>query len=132
MHIGELSKASGVDIETIRYYEHEQLLRRPSRTETGYRDYGEDHLMELKLIRYCLSLPMPLTATKDLLDFRHDRNYLREEVDHLLQLYTEEIHEKIRQLHNMEKQVAALLYCRDQRRANIAIAAMQRQSQAVS
>ncbi len=36
MRIGELGKATGVDIETIRYYEKAGLLPPPARMPNGY------------------------------------------------------------------------------------------------
>ena len=39
MRIGELAKATGVDVETIRYYEKAQLLNAPTRSDNGYRAY---------------------------------------------------------------------------------------------
>ena len=41
MQIGALGKATGVDIETIRYYEKTGLLPAPARGRNGYRDYAE-------------------------------------------------------------------------------------------
>ena len=40
MRIGELHQATGVNIETIRYYEKEGLLTEPARSANGYRIYG--------------------------------------------------------------------------------------------
>ncbi len=37
--IGELSKRSGVNIETIRYYERVKMLAPPPRTDSGRRVY---------------------------------------------------------------------------------------------
>jgi DNA-binding transcriptional MerR regulator len=44
MQIKKLSSATGVDIETIRYYEKQGLLPEPDRKENGYRDYDNTHL----------------------------------------------------------------------------------------
>ena len=38
--IGELSRRSGVNIETIRYYERIKILPAPPRTASGRRVYG--------------------------------------------------------------------------------------------
>jgi len=38
--IGELSRQSGVNIETIRYYERIKMLPAPPRTASGRRVYG--------------------------------------------------------------------------------------------
>ncbi|WP_141118823.1 MerR family transcriptional regulator, partial [Pandoraea sp. PE-S2R-1] len=55
MKIGELARAAGTDVETIRYYERAGLLTAPPRTDAGYRTYGEDHLEALRFIRHCRS-----------------------------------------------------------------------------
>jgi MerR family mercuric resistance operon transcriptional regulator len=41
MLIGKLAADTGVNIETIRYYERVGLLAAPPRTRGGYRVYGE-------------------------------------------------------------------------------------------
>ena len=49
--IGVLSQQTGVNIETIRYYERIAILPPPPRTEGGHRIYGEEHLKRLKFVR---------------------------------------------------------------------------------
>jgi len=69
MRIGDLAQATGVDIETIRYYEKAGLLPKPGREANGYRDYRQDHLERLAFIRHCRALDMPLESIRRLLDF---------------------------------------------------------------
>jgi len=69
MRIGELGEAAGVDIETIRYYEKEELLPAPARLANGYRTYVPAHLEQLAFIRHCRALDIPLAEVKRLLDF---------------------------------------------------------------
>ena len=42
MRIGELSQRAGVNVQTVRFYERQSLLRKPSRTPAGYRSYVEE------------------------------------------------------------------------------------------
>ena len=49
--IGNLSKRTKVNIETIRYYERSGVLPSPPRTRGGHRAYGEDHLKRLNFVR---------------------------------------------------------------------------------
>jgi MerR family transcriptional regulator, mercuric resistance operon regulatory protein len=49
--IGELSKRSGVNIETIRYYERVKVLAPPPRTASGRRVYHSTDLRILVFIR---------------------------------------------------------------------------------
>jgi DNA-binding transcriptional MerR regulator len=48
--IGQLARAAGVHVETIRYYERRGLLRQPPRTSAGYRQYSADDLWRLQFI----------------------------------------------------------------------------------
>ena len=49
--IGELSRQTGVNIETIRYFERVGVLATPPRTSGGRRVYGADHVRALGFIR---------------------------------------------------------------------------------
>lgn len=49
--IGELSRLTGVNIETTRYYEKIKILRPPPRTEGGRRVYGPTETRLLAFIR---------------------------------------------------------------------------------
>ncbi|MDA8128400.1 MAG: Cd(II)/Pb(II)-responsive transcriptional regulator [Betaproteobacteria bacterium] len=69
MRIGELGKATGVDRETIRYYERTGMLPAAARLANGYRAYGAVHLERLAFIRHCRALDMPLVDVRLLLDF---------------------------------------------------------------
>ena len=69
MKIGELSQATGVDVETIRYYEKSGLLPAPARLANGYREYGTPHLERLAFVRHCRALDLPLAEVQRLLDF---------------------------------------------------------------
>ena len=51
MPIGELSRLSGVHIETIRYYERIKMLPAPQRTASGRRMYGPHEVRILAFIR---------------------------------------------------------------------------------
>ena len=49
--IGALSRRTGCNIETIRYYEKIGLLSAPARSDGGHRLYGYGHLMRLGFVR---------------------------------------------------------------------------------
>lgn len=69
MQIKELARATGVDVETVRYYEKQGLLPEPARLDNGYRDYDVTHLERLSFIRHCRALDMPLADVSRLLGF---------------------------------------------------------------
>lgn len=65
--IGDLSRATGCKIPTIRYYEQIGLLPEPPRSQGNQRRYGERHLSRLSLIRHCRELGFGLDTVRDLL-----------------------------------------------------------------
>ena len=65
--IGELSRRTGVNIETIRYYEKIGLLPAPPRTPGGRRVYGADHLRMLGFVRRGRELGFSLDAIRSLI-----------------------------------------------------------------
>ena len=65
--IGALSERSGVNIETIRYYERADLLPAPPRTQGGHRIYGGDSLKRLVFIRRSRELGFTLDEIRNLL-----------------------------------------------------------------
>jgi len=58
--IGDLARATGTKVETIRYYERIGLLAAPARTRGNYRSYGPVHLNRLSFIRRARDLGFPL------------------------------------------------------------------------
>ena len=60
MRTGELAQRAGVNIETLRFYERQKLLRPPSRTAGGYRDYTEYDLETVCFIKQCQHLGFTL------------------------------------------------------------------------
>ncbi len=50
LSIGDLGKATGTKVETIRYYENVGLLPIPGRTAGNYRIYDKAHLTRLGFI----------------------------------------------------------------------------------
>lgn len=66
--IGELSRETGVNIETIRYYERITVLPKPPRTAGGRRVYGAEEKRVLAFIRRGRQLGFTLEEIRALLD----------------------------------------------------------------
>ena len=65
--IGKLSAATGVNVETIRYYERAGLVTPPARTEGNYRSYTEADVKRLRFIRRTRDLGFPVEQVRALL-----------------------------------------------------------------
>ena len=65
--IGELSRRTGVHIETIRYYERIKMLPAPARTASGRRCYGPAETRALTFVRRSRELGFSLDEIRALL-----------------------------------------------------------------
>jgi DNA-binding transcriptional MerR regulator len=71
MTIGELAKKAEVNVQTIRFYEREELLPDAHRwPDSGYRDFDDEALLRLKFIRSAKELGFTLREIKELMDMR--------------------------------------------------------------
>jgi MerR family mercuric resistance operon transcriptional regulator len=68
MRIGELSAKAGVNVQTIRFYEREKLLRKPMRTASGYRTFEAADLERVRFIKDSQQLGFSLKEIKELLE----------------------------------------------------------------
>lgn len=108
MRIGELAKVTGTPIETIRFYERQELLPPPARTEGNYRIYEAAHEERLAFIRHCRSLDMALDEIRTLLRFKDSPNEDCGDVNSLLDEHIGHVADRIRELRTLEKQLKSL------------------------
>lgn len=103
--IGEVSRRSGVNIETIRYYERVRLLPPPLRTEGGHRLYPDDCLKRLIFIRRSRELGFTLDKIRNLLSLI-EGGYRCGEVKNTALTHLKDIRQKIADLRRMERTLA--------------------------
>ncbi|HSV45385.1 MAG TPA: Cd(II)/Pb(II)-responsive transcriptional regulator [Ramlibacter sp.] len=108
MKISDLSRATGVDVDTIRYYEKEGLLAAPARQANGYRHYGHEHLEQLAFVRHCRALDMPLAEVKRLLDFVGGAPDAHGDIDALIDAHLRRVRARLDSLRALERQLTAL------------------------
>lgn len=108
MKIGELARAAGVDVQTVRWYEKEGLMEAPARTASGYRSYGPAHLERLQFVRHCRSLDIPLADVKRLLALARDPRADCGAVDAMLHAHLQRVRAKLAALRTLESQLSRL------------------------
>ena len=108
MRIGELGRSTGVDVETIRYYERMGLLPEPARRSNGYRAYDAGHLERLAFIRHCRALDMSLAEVKRLLEFVAHPEADCGDVDQLIDGQLARVRARLISLQALERQLTAL------------------------
>lgn len=100
---GEIAKMSGINVETLRYYEKNKLIPIPKRTSKGYRLYTEDILIILSFIKGAKSAGFTLEQIRNLFSAVNgadiDLNYVGELIDEKLG----EISDKIVELKSVKE-----------------------------
>lgn len=73
--IGKLARATGVGVETIRFYERRGLIAQPNRPKDGgARDYDVKTVARLRFIRHAKDIGFSLAEVAELLALRDDSN----------------------------------------------------------
>ena len=103
MQIGELSERTGVNIETVRYYERIGLLTAPLRSPGGYHRYGMQDVLRLSFVRRLRALGFALEDVRALLDLAETRRTACREVHDLAVTHLDEVRGKIKDLRRMER-----------------------------
>jgi DNA-binding transcriptional MerR regulator len=99
--IGDLAKATGTKVVTVRYYEQAGLLPAPPRTPGNYRAYGAGHLHRLRFIRRCRDLGFTLDQVRELLRLSTQENQPCTEVNRISAEHLTAIEQKIADLNRL-------------------------------
>jgi len=99
--IGQLASRTGVNLETIRYYERGGVLSAPPRTEGGHRMYGDEHLKRLTFIRRSRELGFTLNDVRAFLRLADARDGSCAEARELGLRHLADIKKKIADLRTM-------------------------------
>ena len=119
MQIGELARAAGVNIQTIRFYEREGLLPAPARSTSGYRSYQPRDLDRVMFIRRNHEIGFTLAEIQQLLHLHAALEAMPRpirkpaEVKQIIELGRErlcQVNEKIRTLRGMKIQLEFLVH----------------------
>jgi Cd(II)/Pb(II)-responsive transcriptional regulator len=106
--IGELARLSGVQVETVRYYETQKLMPRPARSQGNYRQYTETHLERLSFIRHCRTLDMSMDEIRQLLRAKENPSFDHGEVNAVLDRHIVHVGERLKELRRLQRQLIDL------------------------
>ena len=100
--IGKLSAVIGnISSDALRYYEREGLLAPTSRTEGGYRLYGDDAVQRVRFIQHAQACGFTLTEIRELLKLRQLSNVRCGDIKRRIIEKRLQINEKIGEMQTM-------------------------------
>ena len=106
--IGKASKQSGVNIETIRYYEREGVVPKPGRSAGGRRLYSPDEIAKLRFVRRCRDLGFPISIIQTFLSLAAQNDRSCGEVKTMAENHLGEINAKIENLFRLREALLSL------------------------
>lgn len=109
MTIGELARACGVRVETIRYYERRGLIPDPRPRGVGYREFSEEDTRRVHFIKQAQGLGFTLKEIAELLALRVSRRTPCGEVRDLAEAKLADIEEKLRALRSFKRALERLV-----------------------
>ncbi len=105
--IGRLSDRTGVNVETIRYYEKIALMPKPPRSTGGHRLYSSSDAARLNFIRRARELGFSLAEIQSLIDLEEARPTCAE-VHALADKHISAIRSRVKDLKKLEKRLVTL------------------------
>lgn len=105
IQIGELSRRTGCNIETIRYYERIGLLPTPSR-RGRFRSYAREDVARLSFVRRARELGFTLDEVRALLGLANGGESRCADVRDLAASHLKDVRERIADLERMERVLA--------------------------
>jgi MerR family copper efflux transcriptional regulator len=109
MNIGQASKLSGLSSKMIRHYESIGLIQGQSRTEAGYRNFGEYDIQQLKFIYQARSLGFSLEQVAKLLLLWKQEDRASINVNDLVKDHIIQLNEKIDTMMQMRNTLEQLV-----------------------
>lgn len=107
--IGELARATGTKVETVRWYERIGLLAAPARTNGNYRTYGRAHLERLSFVRRARDLGFSLEQVRALLRLSDQQDRPCEEIDLIARGHLAEVERKVADLTALGNELRQLI-----------------------
>mgnify|MGYP001824766516 CR=1 FL=1 len=105
---GALAMQSGVNSETIRYYEKIGLMPDPIRSSGGHRIYEQPHLKRLSFIRRTRELGFTLEEVRGLLGLVDGGDYTCAEVRNRTLSHLDDVAQRIRDLQKMQRTLKSM------------------------
>lgn len=109
MRIGELARQAEVTTRAIRHYERIGVLPVAERTESGYRDYGEEALPRLAFVRSSQAVGLTLGEIREVIAFRDRGESPCAHVLDLLERRTSDLSRRITEMRSLRSDLETLV-----------------------
>ncbi len=109
--IKQASELTGINLETIRYYEKQGLIKPILREQNGYRVFDENQLEQLRFIKTCRNIGFSLNDIKTLLQLQQTPNKQCNEINALAEQHLAYLDEQITELQQVKTFLMQFVGC---------------------
>lgn len=113
MKIGDVAKATGLKVETVRFYEAEGMISPPRRSGGNYRLYEKSHLERLSFIKRSRDLGFTMDEVRELMRLADDPAGSCTKVDAIATRHVAAIDRKLADLQALRAGLKERLDCCD-------------------
>ena len=110
-NIGEAAARSGVSAKMVRHYELLGLLPKVGRTESGYRQYGENEVHTLRFIRRARQLGFSMVEIAALLKLWQNRRRASADVKRIALSHVADLDRRMSEMAGMKRTLESLAAC---------------------
>lgn len=110
VNIGAAARLSGVSAKMVRHYEALGLLPRVTRTDSGYRQYGEADVHTLRFIKRARDLGFSMAEIAELVTLWQNRRRASASVKRIAQGHADELARRIEAMQAMRRTLLQLLH----------------------
>jgi len=103
LQIRDISQLTGLDRETLRFYEQKGLLPKPTRTDSGYRQFDSEVVIRLKFIKLAQEVGFSLKEILELLNIGQTKTLSKMDLKNIAKEKISDIDERIKSLKSMRK-----------------------------
>lgn len=107
--IGKVANRAGIGVETVRFYERQELIDSPPRSSAGYRQYPENTVHRLRFIRRAKELGFSLKEIKELLILHNDPKSTCSDIKQRAEKKLDDINRRIHDLKKIRDALNGLL-----------------------
>jgi DNA-binding transcriptional MerR regulator len=106
---GQIARLAGLSADSIRHYERVGILPRAVRTESGYRQYGEDALLRVRLVQAALKIGFGLRELAEVFRIRDQGGAPCQRVFKLTEQKLKDVRRQIEELRETEQTMRQVL-----------------------
>lgn len=106
---GEVARELGIGVQTLHYYEREELIPSPGRSESGYRLYTPAHVQRVAFIRKAQALGLPLEEIRHVLALADEGSSPCGRVERALTHQLAEVDKRLAELRSFRADLARLV-----------------------